>query len=79
MPEPLDDTPAFDRIHLAPCLHKAVVSALENLRDDPAVTHGAYHVLVSGGKYRGGTLYAIAYGYLESETVACTCGAVPRH
>lgn len=70
--------PNYDRVHLSSCLADAVRSAVENLRDDPAVSHLAFHRVIDGGEYRGETLYSIAYSYLEDGMVRCTCGAVPR-
>lgn len=69
--------PTYDRIHLASCLADAVRSAVENLRDDPAVSHLAFHNVINGGKYRGDTLYSLAYRYLEGGYVQCRCRAVP--
>lgn len=68
--------PTFDRVHLASCLADAVRSAVENLRDDPAVSHLTFHMVINGGEYRGDTLYSIAYGYLEDGLVPCSCGAI---
>ena len=72
--------PTYDRVHLSSCLARAVVSAVENLRDDAAVSHLMFHQVVNGGEYQGLTLYAMAYTYLEDGLVSCICGAmVARH
>lgn len=71
--------PTYDRVHLKSCLANAVRSAVENLRDNPDVSHLAFHNVINGGDYRGDTLYSLAYIYLECGMVQCTCGAVPTH
>lgn len=69
--------PTYDRVHLASCLADAVRSAVENLRDDPAVSHLMFHTVINGGEYNGYSLYSLAYSYLEDGLVRCTCGAIP--
>lgn len=71
--------PTYDRVHLNSCFADAVRSVVEDFRDNPNVSPLMFHHVVNGGAYQGYALYELAYQYLESGLIRCTCGAIPTN